>query len=89
MGDNVYLGSRVKDTGEGGLSNIGEVRQIADAIIDDCVSGRISYRTAMSRMNLLELVVVRDKSIRGEYEKRIRAMIDNKREELREECGHA
>ena len=89
MGGNVYLGKRVPDTGESGLSNIHEVKEIADAIIDDCVSGRIPYRTAMARMNLLELVVVRDKSIRGEYEKRVRALIDRKREELREECGHA
>ena len=87
MGGNVYLGKRVPDTGRPGLSNLAEVREIADAIIDDCVSGRISYGTAMSRMNLLELVIARDRSFRGEYERRARAIVDRKREELREECG--
>jgi hypothetical protein len=85
--ENVYLGSRVEDRGKEGLDSISEVADIAEAIIEDCVSGRISYRTAMSRMNLLELVVSRDKDFYGEKEIRARKIIDIKREELRERCA--
>jgi hypothetical protein len=84
---NVYLGTRVEDRGKEGLDTISEVADIAEAIIEDCVSGRISYRTAMSRMNLLELVVTRDKDFYGEKEIRARRIIDEKREELRERCA--
>ena len=82
---NVYLGTRVEDTGSPGLDSIREVRDIADAIIEDCVSGRISYRTAMARMNLLELIV--KKSFASGKERAARRVIDRKREELMEECG--
>ena len=85
--ENVYLGTRVEDRNEEGLDSIAEVADIAEAIIEDCVSGRISYRTAMSRMNLLELVVSRDKDFYGEKEIRARRIIDIKREELRERCA--
>jgi len=85
--ENVYLGTRVEDRGKEGLDTISEVADIAEAIIEDCVSGRISYRTAMARMNLLELVVSRDKDFYGEKEIRARRIIDMKREELRERCA--
>jgi hypothetical protein len=85
--ENVYLGTRVEDRGKEGLDTISEVADIAEAIIEDCVSGRISYRTAMSRMNLLELIVTRDKDFYGEKEIRARRIIDVKREELRERCA--
>ena len=80
----VYLGKRVEDRGEPGLSNLDEVRDIADAIIEDCVSGRITYRTAMSRMNLLELIVT--KKWDGRMERAARRIVDEKREELVREC---
>jgi hypothetical protein len=85
--ENIYLGTRVEDRGKEGLDTISEVADIAEAIIEDCISGRISYRTAMSRMNLLELVVTRDKDFYGEKEIRARRIIDEKREELRERCA--
>lgn|GEM_PF-2648987 len=57
---NIYLGKRVKDTRKPGLDNLGEVRGIANAIIKDYQNKKISYRTAMSRENMLSLVVTRD-----------------------------
>lgn len=85
MTEYVYLGKRVRDTGYPGLDSIREVRDIADAIIEDCLSGAIEYRTAMARMNLLELVVA--KSFSGAKEARARAIIDKKREELMQVCS--
>lgn len=85
--ENVYLGTHVEDREKEGLDTISEVADIAEAIIEDCVSGRISYRTAMSRMNLLELAITRDKDFYGEKEIKARRIIDEKREELRERCA--
>lgn len=61
----VYLGKRVKDTGAPGLDKVREVRGIANAIIEDYRAGRIPYRTAMSRMNLLSLIVKKDRKLAG------------------------
>ena len=83
---NVYLGKTVPDTGKPGLDQLKEVREICEAIIDDCVSGRISYRTAMSRMNLLELIVVRDHNFTGQKLRKARQIIDSYRDKLEEEC---
>jgi hypothetical protein len=83
---NVYLGKRVEDTGREGLDNLREVRDIADNIIDDCTSGRIDYRTAMSRMNMLELIIVKDSKIPYHLKGKARTIVDRKREELQEEC---
>jgi len=93
MARNVYLGQGcmsppcVDDRGRPGLDRISEVRDIADRIIEDCEAGRISYRTAMARMNLLELVVSRDSSFTVEQRLKARRLIDRKREELMEKCG--
>ena len=62
---NVYLGKRVKDTGAPGLDKVKEVRGIANAIIEDYKAGRLPYRTAMSRMNLLSLIVKKDRKLAG------------------------
>lgn len=53
---NVYLGRKVKDVKPRGLTHLKEVRGIARAILRDFKAGRISYRKAMSRLNLLSLV---------------------------------
>ncbi len=87
MGRNVYLGETVEDIGKPGLDTLKEVRDICDAIIDDCITGRISYKTAMSRMNLLELVIVTDSRFIGERQRKARDIVDRKREELQRECG--
>ena len=61
----VYLGHRVPDTGKPGLNNPREVKGITNAILEDYKKGRISYRTAMSRLNLLKLVVKKDRDFKG------------------------
>ena len=76
---NVYLGKRVRDTGRPGLDNLREVRGIANAIIYDYTHHKIPYRTAMSRMNLLELVVSRDSDFEGIKEAQARAIVDRAR----------
>ena len=83
----MYLGKSVEDTGKKGLDNLREVRDIAENIVEDCVSGRISYKTAMSRMNLLELIVSRDKDFYGAKKSKARAIVDRYRARLQEECG--
>ncbi len=77
---NIYLGKRVRDTGKPGLDNTREVRGISRAIINDYENNKIPYRTAMSRMNLLELVVSRDSDFQGRAE--ARAIIDKARAKL-------
>lgn len=84
----VYLGHRVRDTGRPGLDNPKEVEGITKAILDDYKKGRISYRTAMSRLNLLKLVVKKDKKFHGkrkaykeieQAKKRLKRMREKKR----------
>jgi hypothetical protein len=79
-----YLG-RVRDTGEPGLDSVEECKGIADAIYDDYVSGRISYRTAMSRLNLLELIAEKNSKFTSSEAQACREYVDEVREELMEE----
>ena len=80
---NVYLGTRVRDIPPKGLSHPREAKQIADAIVQDYRMKKISYKTAMSRMNLLELVVQRNRRFKPSQKERIRWYIDKKRERLK------
>jgi len=80
---NVYLGTRVRDTRKKGLDNLREVEGIAEAIIRDYKSGRIGYRKAMSRLNLLELIVSRDSDFqKRSKKKKARSIVDKFREKL-------
>ena len=78
---NVYLGKRVRDVRKPGLDSVREVRGITREIIRDYQQHRISYRTAVSRMNLLELVVSRDSDFHGK-EAQGRGIIDRARARL-------
>lgn len=79
----VYLGRRVPDIGARGLDRATEVRGIADAILADYMAGRTSYRRTMSRLNLLELIVQRDRSFSATQKRTLRAYIDRVRQRLR------
>lgn len=78
---NVYLGKRVKDTGAPGLDKVREVQGIANAIIADYKAGRITYRTAMSRMNLLSLIVKKDHKLAG-HKLKSEEVVEKARERL-------
>jgi len=78
----VYLGKRVEDVGEEGLDTVEECRAIADAILEDYREGRISYRTAMSRLNLLELIAERNSKFTSYEAAQCRDYVDEVREEL-------
>ena len=82
MSRTVYLGKRVKDVNKKGLDSESEVRGIAKNIILDYQKRRISYRTAMSRMNLLELVIQKDSKIPSSKKKKFRSIVDKYRERL-------
>ena len=56
---NIYLGKRVKDTGEKGLDNLREVRDICEAILRDYRRRRISYAKAMRRLVFLRTTVIK------------------------------
>jgi len=77
----VYLGHRVPDIRRAGLDNPREVRGIVNEILEDYERGRISYRTAMSRLNLLSLIVKKDRDFRGKRE--AYRIIEKGREELK------
>ncbi|MCD6301073.1 MAG: hypothetical protein J7L82_03270 [Staphylothermus sp.] len=79
---NVYLGKSVKDVNKKGLDSLSEVEGIAKNIIKDYQQERISYRTAISRMNLLELVVSRDSDFKGAKKKKARKIVDKYRAKL-------
>ena len=66
----VYLGHRVPDTGKPGLDSAKEAKAIARAILRDYREGRIDKRTATSRLNLLELIIKKDKDMKGKKEAR-------------------
>ena len=72
----VYLGKRVPDLGGKSLSNPIEAIGIANAIIADFVSGKIDARTATSRLNLLELILKKDRDINPVEEAISRGYID-------------
>jgi hypothetical protein len=57
---NVYLGKTVPDIGKPGLDKLAEVKGIALRVLDDYRAGDVTYRTAMSRLNLLTLIVTKD-----------------------------
>jgi len=78
---NVYLGKRVKDTGGKGLNTLTEVKGICEAIINDYKRHKISYRTAMSRLNLLSLVVKKSNKMVGKKRKAYK-IIDRYRKRL-------
>ena len=78
----VYLGRRVEDIGEPGLDTVEECKAIADAILEDYEEGRISYRKAMSRLNLLELIAERNSKFTDAEAAECRDHIDSVREEL-------
>jgi hypothetical protein len=82
MGRYVYLGRRVPDTGEKGLDSVEECKGIADAILEDYESGRISYKTAMSRLNLLELIAEKNSKFTSSEAAQCREYVDEVREEL-------
>ncbi len=76
MGKNIYLGKSVPDVGKPGLDHRMEVKGICDRILEDYHSRRISYRKAMSRLNLLELVIEKSGNFTEEEKKRLRADVD-------------
>jgi len=79
-----YLGKKVEDTGEKGLDSVEECKAIADAILEDYEEGRISYRTAMSRLNLLELIAEKNSKFTSSETAACREHVDEVREELME-----
>jgi hypothetical protein len=82
---NIYLGSRVPDVGQPGLDQVAEVEGICREILEDYKRRRISYRTAMSRLNLLSLIVSRDAdfdSIHPRKKARALRIIDEYRSKL-------
>lgn len=83
-GKYVYLGKRVEDRGEPGLDSVEECREIAEAILEDYLDGRISYRTAMSRLNLLELIAEKNSKFTEWEARECRMYVDEIREELME-----
>ncbi|WP_324735304.1 hypothetical protein VFC49_09160 [Thermococcus sp. SY098] len=83
MANTIYLGKRVKDTGEKGLDNLREVRDICKEIIHDFVSGKISYAKAMRRLNFLKTTVIkRDSKLEGKKRKAY-AIVENFKKKLR------
>ena len=80
---NVYLGTRVPDVGEKGLDSLEEVEGIVNSIIFDRLSGRIPPDLAAQRMNLLKLVVMRDKDFKGKKRQRAIKIVDEGIEELK------
>jgi spore coat protein CotH len=82
MGRYVYLGKKVPDIGEKGLDSVEECKGIADAILEDYENRRISYRTAMSRLNLLELVAEKNTKFTSYEAVQCREYVDEVREEL-------
>ena len=69
----VYLGHRVRDTGDPGLDSLDEVRRISKAILEDYRKGRIDKKTASGRFAMLHnRVIPRDSDFIGA--KKIRAL---------------
>jgi len=75
-----YLGHRVPDSKKPGLDNPSEVKGITQKVLQDYKKGRISYKTAMSRLNLLKLIVKKDSDFRGK--RKAYKIIDHAREKL-------
>jgi len=80
---NIYLGKKVADIGKKGLDQIKEVEGIARAIAKD----RIRYATKIRRLNLLELIVCRDRDFQDPKKRRkARRIIDRIRREVMEKA---
>jgi hypothetical protein len=58
------------------------VQGIADAIYEDYITGRISYRKAISRLNLLELIAERNSRFTSAEVSECRDYVDEVREEI-------
>jgi len=82
--DYVYLGKEVEDVGEKGLDSVEECKGIADAIYNDYVNGEIEYKTAISRLNLLELIAKKNSKFTYAEKIECRDYVDEIREELME-----
>ncbi len=54
----IYLGHRVRDTGEPGLDSLDEVRRISKAILEDYRKGRIDKKTASGRFARLHNTII-------------------------------
>jgi len=80
---NVYLGETVPDVCRPGLDSPMEVKRICARILEDYHSRRTSYRKAMSRLNLLELIVQKSGNFTLEEKMRLRHSIDEARRELK------
>ncbi|WP_456328510.1 hypothetical protein, partial [Archaeoglobus sp.] len=73
----VYLGHRVKDTGDPGLDSLREVRDISKAILEDCRKGRITKKQASGRFaRLHNTVLPRDKDFKGEKLKKALEIVE-------------
>jgi len=88
MSRNTYLGTRVKDIGRPGLDTLTEVKGITAAVIKDVKDGKITYRTGMSRLNLLTLIVSRSKRFKGRRERRAQEIINHARIRLKKQRVH-
>lgn len=83
MANTVYLGKRVKDTGEKGLDNLREVKDICRETINDYSKGKIPYAKAMRRLNFLKTTVIkRDSKLEGKKRKAY-AIVEEFKERLR------
>lgn len=84
--ENVYLGKTVPDIGRPGLDELAEVKGIALRILEDYRAGDITYRTAMSRLNLLTLIVTKDSDFDDpEKERNAKEFIEYVRRQLMNE----
>jgi len=65
-----YLGWRVRDVGEAGLSSLKEVEAICKKILADYRAGRLTKKQANGRFaRLHNTIIPRDKSFRGKVRK--------------------
>ncbi len=78
-----YLGRRVRDARPKGLSSVREVRDISRVIVRDYKAGRISRGSALSKLGLLKLAVMRSRRFRGEKREKALRIIDSKMRRVR------
>ena len=78
-----YLGRRVYDAKPKGLSSVREVRDITREILRDYRSGRVSRGTALRRLGLLKLAVMRSHRFRGPKREKAIKLIDSKRHKVK------
>jgi len=80
-----YLGHRVRDTGEPGLSSLREVEDICKEILEDYRKGRLSKKEASGRFaRLHNTVIPRDSSFKGKRRK-AKAIVKKYWKKLKEE----